>query len=47
MKIRNYRRFMPTISRIVPLKCLRFGKLLILKNMEEISLCYAILLNTL
>jgi hypothetical protein len=28
-------------------KCLKFGKLLILENMEEISLCFAILLSTL
>jgi hypothetical protein len=28
----------------MPVMCLWFGKLLILENMEEISLCFAVLL---
>jgi hypothetical protein len=27
IKIKNYRRFVPKISRIMPVKCLKFGKL--------------------
>jgi hypothetical protein len=38
----NYRRFVPKISRIMLVKCLKFEKLLILESMEEISICCAI-----
>jgi hypothetical protein len=41
----------PKISRIMPVKCLKAWEisidLLILENMEEISLCSTILLNAL
>jgi hypothetical protein len=50
MKIRNYRRFVPKISKISLVKRLKFGyciNLLILENMEEISHCSTILLSTL
>jgi hypothetical protein len=30
MKIKNYRRFVPKISRIMPVKCLKFGKFILI-----------------